>query len=157
VELDNGKRIKMNQIRFGDRIATFDSKGEKKFSTVYSFGTAYPNRTIEAVQIHLGATNITLSSSHLLFASKTDDEKPIAIPASSITSDMYLWKEFNGNGVLKPAKVTGVNNVWRTGFYNPWTQSGTLIVNGVAASAYVSCWFFYSTNWCTMRSFMLKI
>ena len=141
VELDNGKLVKMNQIRFGDRIAAFDSQGKKLFSTVYSFATAYPNRTIEAIQLHLDATDIILSSSHMLFASKTEDQAPIGIQASSVTSDMYLWKESNGHGVLKPVKVTSVNKVWRTGFYSPWTESGTLIVNGVAASAYVTCWF----------------
>jgi len=128
----------MDEIRFGDRLASFNAQGKKGFSTVYSFATAYPNRTILAVQVRLNVGEITLSETHLLFASHIEGQAPKAIRASSLKPNMFLWKEFGKEG-FKPVKITSVERVWRTGFFAPLTESGTMVVNGIASSVHVTC------------------
>lgn len=124
VEVENIGTISIRDLQIGDKVRS----AEGTFVTVYSFGHYQSKEKAEYIQIHARgvAKPIEVSKDHLMFVGG------IAVPASMITLGNFLDSE---NG---PACVTQIMTVNRFGAYAPFTASGTLMVNGVAVSSYVS-------------------
>jgi len=124
VKLEDGTTIQMSNLKIGDRVqVTVDGK----FDTVYSFGHYQPDSVSEYLSIQSTANKaapITISAPHMLFL---DSRK--AVPASSIKV---------GDVLLGENTVTKVDKVSLLGAYAPFTYSGSIVVNDVVASNYVS-------------------
>lgn len=123
VNLEDGSKIKMRDLKIGDRVQVTENG---KFDTVDSFGHYKPDSVSEylSIQSTANAAPITISAPHMIFL---DSKK--AVPASSIkVGDILL----GGNTVKKVEKVT------LKGAFAPFTPSGTIVVNDVVASNYVS-------------------
>jgi ABC-type phosphate transport system substrate-binding protein len=115
----------MKDLKIGDKVMN----AEGKFDDVYSFGHYSPDVQAEFIQIHAAGltTPLEISKEHMLFVDGA------AVPASAVS----VGDKANlagGNGV---AEVKKIQHVIRHGAYAPFTKSGTIAVNDVAASVYV--------------------
>ena len=119
----------MKHLHVGDRVLVGDSNA---YEIVYGF--AHMDREGRA--------------EFLTIKTKDHDKRPLEVtpdhlvsvngkylPAKSIRIGDVLQTEGEGN---TPAIVTKIKSGWKTGLYAPLTSSGTLLVNGVKASNYVT-------------------
>eukprot|EP00547_Thalassionema_nitzschioides_P004427 CAMPEP_0194201202 /NCGR_PEP_ID=MMETSP0156-20130528/1530_1 /TAXON_ID=33649 /ORGANISM="Thalassionema nitzschioides, Strain L26-B" /LENGTH=1078 /DNA_ID=CAMNT_0038926333 /DNA_START=277 /DNA_END=3510 /DNA_ORIENTATION=+ len=120
VELENGKRnIRMQDAQIGDAVLTQDGSYEE----IYSFGHINPKQIAEFVQLQTKSTTLELTSDHLLWL------KGGFIPASLVKVGDILS---NGEAIVKRQMVQ------RRGVYAPFTSSGTIVVNDVVCSTYIT-------------------
>merc|ERR1711988_1349339 len=99
------------------------------YEQVYAFGHRVPQRYTKFVQLHTN-TGILLemTGQHLVFL----DGKKNPVRADSVKVGDVLQAE------RKNIVVEKIELVTRNGIYNPLTSSGTIQVNGITASTYVS-------------------
>lgn len=116
---------KMKDLQLGDRVKT--TLGV--FEPVYSFGHYNPNTKAEFVQLKSSnkgsTTTIELSKDHMLFVEHS--EAPIPAVAIKV-----------GDVLRGAVVVESMHHVVRKGVFSPFTPSGTILVNGVAASTFIS-------------------
>jgi hypothetical protein len=122
--LDKGP-VAMQDLQLGDYVAI----GDNEYSRVYSFGHYNPNVKGDYISLQVqGGSSIEISKDHMIFV-----ESKGAVPASSVSiGDRVIVS----HGDSMP--VTKVQPVTRDGAFAPFTESGTIIVNGFKASTYVS-------------------
>jgi len=118
VFVKNKGLISMNQLQIGDAVLSADHE----YDTVYSFGHYSEARAAE-YQLFLPSM-LQVSPNHLVFLQEGN-----AVTASSVKV---------GDVLLHGGIVTGIQTVTARGVYAPFTSSGTIMVNGVGASCYVS-------------------
>jgi len=105
---------------------------DKEFQPVYGFGHRDKNTESTFYQIFTESSDepLELSGDHLIFR----HGHSIPVPATMIqTGDMV-----QRGGSPAPSMVTNVKTLVRSGIYAPFTESGTLVVNGVVASTFVT-------------------
>jgi ABC-type phosphate transport system substrate-binding protein len=114
----------MKDLKIGDMVMN----AEGKYDAVYSFGHYAPEIAAEFVQIHAAGlkTPLEISKEHMLFVDGA------AVPASFVSVGDKV--NLVGGAV---AEVKKIQSVVRHGAYAPFTVSGTIAVNNVAASVYV--------------------
>mmetsp|Transcript_31572 Transcript_31572/g.44816 ORF Transcript_31572/g.44816 Transcript_31572/m.44816 type:complete len:275 (-) Transcript_31572:178-1002(-) len=126
----------MSQLRVGDRVLTQRGRYER----VYSFGHRQPHKTAEFLL--LLPSGLELSKDHMVLAHDRG-----FIPASMIkTGDVVMVvgsgdednDNSNNNNNQRRETVMEIRTVYRTGIYAPFTPSGTISVNGVLVSNYIS-------------------
>jgi len=124
VEVEGKGPTRMDALQIGDSVLT--ASGE--FSKVYSFAHNSPDTVAEFVQIQAQGMiePLEISSDHMIFVNQT------VLPAKYVQAGDYLVAQDG-----KQVPVHTVDRVVRKGIYGPWTVSGDLMVNGVAASSYV--------------------
>ena len=118
-------QVRMDELQVGD--AVLDSDGA--FSPVYMF--AHKDRKADSPYVELRtATNhtIQMSSTHYIEADGVMMNAGDVRPSMTVTAGG------------EQSAVTSTKMITATGLYNPLTLSGTIVVNGVAASAH-SEWF----------------
>lgn len=131
VDVSGKGATRMDKLQVGDSVLTVDGS----YSKVYSFGHLEPGRKTEFLQIKTDKTNflpLELTADHMLYLYDIDTEKTILIPARSIRTGDLLPSE---QGEL--TEVVSIRTVTRHGIYAPFTVTGDLVVNGIAASNYV--------------------
>ena len=111
--------IMMNNLEVGDHVRV----GDNIYERVYSFGHRSVDRKAEFLQIL--PSKLELSKEHMIFI----EGKTFPIPAS-----MLMVGDVLSNGKT----VQAIRMVTRIGVFNPYTPSGKVLVNGVAASNYIS-------------------
>lgn len=126
VEVADKGIISIKDLKIGDFVRSADGK----MTQVYSFGHYHPNVKAKYVQIHAKglAKTLEISNDHLLFVNGK------AVPASTVS----IGDELTTNGRPGRAVVTAIKSMTRSGAYAPFTMSGTIMINGVAASTYVT-------------------
>lgn len=114
----------MKDLKIGDKV--MNANGD--FEAVYSFGHYSPEIEAEFVQIHATGLEsaLEISKEHMLFVDGA------AVPASAVSVGDKV--SLVGGAV---AEVKKIQTVVRHGAYAPFTASGTIAVNNVAASVYV--------------------
>ena len=125
VETENGL-VRMDEIQLGDLILS----GEDNFEEVYSFGHFSEEIESEYLQVFIqGAKQpLELSADHMLFL-----ENNTAAAAADVTvGDKVML----ANGDVRV--VESIESVTRQGLYAPFTESGTVSVNGVKALSFVT-------------------
>lgn len=129
VDVKGTGQVAMKNIKLGDMV----SVGSGKYARVYSFGHYNTNIEAEYVQIYSQALErpLEISKDHMVFVENNSIKQ--ALPASAIS--------IGDNLVMTPGGSTTVTKillVTRKGAFAPFTTSGTVVVNGVVASSYVS-------------------
>lgn len=131
VELQNHTRISMNRLQVGD-VVRVDENG---YERVYAFGhfneTAlgdYLELTFANNPLSSSSSSLEISANHLLFRSDG-----VAVPASQFA----IGDEIVGTN-SSSTRITSIREIQRPGAFAPFTASGTLLVNGVKASNYIS-------------------
>jgi len=118
---------RMDQLKIGDHVLTKDGK---TYSKVYSFSHYLPQAQVEFVQIRTateGDAPLEISADHMLFVNDAVQ------PAKYVrVGDTVIGKD----GAMVP--VIAVDHVVQAGAYGPLTETGTIQVNGVAASNYIA-------------------
>jgi hypothetical protein len=122
VVVKNMGTLPMKELKLGDKILV----GEPgNYETVYSFG--HRHETVEAMFLLFLPCKLEVSRDHMLKI------KGQYIPASAVKVGDELE---TATGELMT--VSSIQIVVRLGVYAPFTSSGTIIVNNVKASTYIS-------------------
>jgi hypothetical protein len=112
-------KISMEDLKIGDRVLV-DLAGN--YEEVFSFGHYDPSRIGEYLLIQ--PFNLEVSKDHMIFI-----DGGSAVPASNLKV---------GDRLESGDRITSINVVTRKGVYAPFTRSGSIVVNGVRASTYIS-------------------
>lgn len=116
----------MNSLQIGDEVLT--SSGE--YESVYNFGHMSTDDEMEFIKITTSRASVELSHDHMLY--QAENEMPTPAAAVTVGDAILLY------GSNEPAIVESIDQVRRQGFYAPLTRSGTIVVNNVVASTFVS-------------------
>jgi hypothetical protein len=124
VEVQNKGSIAMKDLTIGDMVKV----DRNAFSQVYSFGHLDATTEASYLSIKTGlARPLVVSKDHLLFLHGIG-----AVPASAVSVGSKL-QVIDGTTVVESViPVTG------TGLYAPFTKAGTIVVDDVVSSSYVS-------------------
>ena len=117
----------MQNLQVGDFVKI--GKGDI-YEPVYAFGHHVPRRYAKFVQLHTSADKspLELTGEHLVFVKGKNNP----VRADSIkVGDLLQAQDDN-------AVVQKISIVEKIGIYNPLTSSGTIQVNGITASTYIS-------------------
>jgi len=115
--------ITMESLEVGDFV-----KVGEGYERVYGFAHRVPDKHTEFVQLQFNeGTPLEMSGEHLVFV----DGKTNPVRADSIQVGDRL--QANSDAVVQKVEL-----VARNGIYSPLTSSGTIEVNGITASNYVS-------------------
>jgi len=126
VERVDGTKARMEDLSIGDFVLTGDDGAHE---AVTSFGHHQPIADVEMVQIRTKSTTLELTHDHLLLLLLDNNQE--YVPASVVQI---------GNVLSSGEAVISKENVQRrgAGLYAPFTSSGTIVVNGVVCSSYVT-------------------
>lgn len=133
--LGKGK-IPMKELAIGDVVEVAPGG---KFERVYGFGHRDENKAASFLRIYTDRNSgkpLEITTKHMLFVGGS------AVPASQVAvgdSIDLAGKGSGSAGYTLTAEVVKIAEVTRTdGVYNPFTPSGTIIVDGIVASVYAS-------------------
>lgn len=124
VEGEHGTTIAMKDLRIGDRIKNANGALEH----LYGFAHYSPDKKADFLQIKLNSNVLEVSATHLVFR-----QDGAAVPASLVSVGDKLQLS---DGLV--AEVENIRPVTKSGVFAPLTQSGTIAVNNVAVSSFVS-------------------
>ena len=126
VEVENKGSVKMSDLAIGDYVKVVDNK----YEPVYSFGHKNDESSAEFLQIVTKGNRrpLELSKDHMVVI-----EGGRHVPASLVKRGDNL---VTADGDLVVVKT--IRTVMRKGIYAPFTASGSIIVNDIAASNYVA-------------------
>lgn len=113
---------KLKDVKIGDKIQT----GESTYEKVYAFGHFQPTKKTPYLQLFFEGNSapLEISEQHMVF------QEDRAIPASHLKIGDRLMSD---GPIIKSIKhANGI------GAFAPFTHSGTVMINGVKASSYVS-------------------
>jgi secreted trypsin-like serine protease len=119
VQVKDKGATRMANLKLGDHILV-DQTGT--FEPIYSFGHRLESQLAQFLRLH--PSMLEVSNDHMVFVVNKG-----AIPASMVQV---------GDKLVGGAAVSSITKVTRRGIFAPFTPSGTLVVNGVVASSYVS-------------------
>ena len=129
-----GKGVtRMDELKIGDAVLTSDGT----FSKVYSFGHKAPADKTQYLQIWTKSMDknqpLEVTADHILYVFSDKTKKTTLLRAGNVQIGDSLVTE---QGL--PVQVTSVRTVEQSGVYAPYTVTGDIVVNGVAASIYVA-------------------
>ena len=124
VQLENFGSVSMKNLQVGDRVLT--SSGA--YEPVYAFGHKNPTESADFLQFKTAGSKLEMTGGHLVFL----DGKTNPVRADSVKVGDVLRTAEAG------AKITKISNVQRDGVYSPLTPGGTVVVDGIVASTYIS-------------------
>lgn len=116
--------VAMKDLKLGDQVLIEKGRYEK----IYSFGHHSHDVKAEYLQLSTASRKLEISKDHMVFV-----EGGSSIPASSIKLGDKI-ETLSG----KYNAVESIKRVVRQGAYAPFTNSGTVVVNGVKASSFVA-------------------
>ena len=127
VHVQGKGETRIDQLQIGDAIQQLDGS----YSTVYSFAHRAPKQIVDYLQIYTTSTKkpLEISDEHMVHANGW------LVPAGHVKVGDSLM--VRANNETTTAIVTKIGSVSLKGAYAPYTKSGNIVVNGVAASSYV--------------------
>ena len=131
----------MLELKVGTRVLVVQDDGRSAFEDVFVFGHADPDVSAVFVQLKLeSGRKLSLSPDHFMPIVPSGHTSTITVRSSSVAvGDMaFVWSEVQATTM--PELVVEVSNVTKKGLYNPYTASGTIVVDDVVASVH-SRWF----------------
>ena len=139
MKLQNGVDLQVRNLKVGDFVQVMTQQGKIGFSEVVMFADYKPDMPHALhvlIETKKPAKRITLTPSHLIFASKlnsTGTQLHSKHAGSVLPGDFLL---VSADGGLVPSQVKRVSLVKRTGMVAPVTMEGNVIVDGVLSSCY---------------------
>jgi ABC-type phosphate transport system substrate-binding protein len=123
VEVLNKGFVAMKDLSIGDMVKVNGGK----FSEVYSFGHKEQDVDGSYLSIDTGLPKpLLITADHMVFV----DNKPVRASAISVGDNLSLV-----DGLVAVKKITSVS---ASGAFAPFTKEGTIIVDSIVASSYVS-------------------
>lgn len=118
--------VHIKELQIGDMIKS----SHHTFSRIYSFGHKKDDSYANFLQIHYSSKtlsgSIEMTEDHLLLVNDS------MVPASFVKVGDRL------SAAKEDVMVEKIQVVRRKGVYAPFTESGTIIVNGIVASSYIT-------------------
>lgn len=142
VRTADGATKPMHDLRIGDRVEVVRADGSLGFEDIYLFTHKDGASTAPYVTLTLDSgRSLTLSPRHFLptAAGTAGWRGHVLKAAEEVRIGDSVWYR-GDDGAMASARVAGATTGMRAGLYNPLTLGGTLVVDGVAASAH-SDWF----------------
>lgn len=139
--------IRMQDLQVNDLVFTGSNPQDGKviFQPVYSFGHLNPTVQAKFIRLYhngIAATHnfIELSPAHLLYlAGQENPVRADTVRVGDTLIQSMLWGNHTGSrSSHENVRVTYINYITRKGAYQPLTPCGNIVVNEIAASAYVS-------------------
>ena len=134
---------KMEDLQVHDNVLAGTKTGASIYQEVYSFGHLDHSSKFEYLQIFhdntktAGSNNeelIEISPAHLVCL--VDKHAPVRADTVQVVDQLLLLNTLHHG--TEPTTVTKIKTVVRKGAYLPLTTDGTIIVNDITASTYVS-------------------
>jgi len=132
--VENVGQRKLQDLRDGEVIAVADPQlREVRYEPVLGdfHSEEEHKRTVEFLMVTHEHGTLNASSTHYL---NTIDHG--YLPTRDVKVGYGLLVRTGDDIKVKPSKVLGIRNVTKLGIYAPFTFGGTLLVDGVLASAY---------------------
>jgi MYXO-CTERM domain-containing protein len=143
VWLQDGSQKAIRDVRLGDRIMVARADGSLGYEEVYLNTHRDAVSSTPYVELALASgRSLTLSPRHFIpvAAGPTSTwAEHIAKGANEIAVGDIVWSRADA-GRMVPDEVAAVRTTVAVGAYNPLTMNGTIVVDGVVASAH-SDWF----------------
>jgi len=118
----------MKHLSVGDRVLTFGGGDHTTtYEPVYGFAHLERTRTAEFLKIQTKHSSLEVTADHLVYGNGNFK------PAKSIRVGDVLQTAEGQN-----VDVTKITSAWKMGLYAPLTPSGSLLVDGVRVSSYVT-------------------
>lgn len=137
VEVYGKGKVPMKYLEVNDKVYTTSTGDKAHYETIYAFGHRQEEYPMEYLQIHTNFSRTLLplevSPAHLLYVADRADP----VRADEIKEGDTLLYKPKGKPT-QPASVLMIRTVTRNGAYMPLTKEGSLVVNGLHASSYVS-------------------
>ncbi|MFO1072876.1 MAG: hypothetical protein U1E17_15160 [Geminicoccaceae bacterium] len=142
VQAEDGSLRRMDELRIGDRVEVVRADGSLGFEDVYLFTHKDGAVTAPYVTLTLGSGRaLTLSPRHFIPTATAAGgwQDRVLKAAEEVQVGDTVWYQ-GDDGAMASAPVTAAATGMRAGLFNPLTLGGTIVVDGVAASAH-SDWF----------------
>ena len=143
VQDETGTTKLMKDVRIGDRLQVVMPDGSLRYEDVYLLTHNDPGVAGSYLELALASgQRLTLSPRHFIPIAPVAGagwESRVLKGANEIEVGDIVWHQ-GSDGAMLPTTVTGITATLGTGAFNPLTLSGTIVVDGVVASAH-SDWF----------------
>ena len=142
IRLENGSVATMDQLKVGDRVQVVYADGSIGYDDIYLMTHNDPAWSATYVKVELASgQSLTLSPRHFVPVSEAGSAwgEHVLKGANELAVGSVVWHR-DAQGVIQSSKVTHVDWVVANGAFNPMTASGTVVVDGIVASAH-SDWF----------------
>ncbi|XP_078660994.1 sonic hedgehog protein-like [Branchiostoma floridae x Branchiostoma belcheri] len=140
VTRDDGRRIRMRDVRPGDKVLSMDSAGHPVFSEVLTFMDRDSRGPWVYYTIHTEDRNTTVTAtpSHLVFVTESRDPSAARVAKfmSDVRSGEFLLTPESAGGGFRKVEIVSVTMREEKGAYAPLTVHGTVVVDNVAMSCY---------------------
>lgn len=128
VSLSDGRSIALSSVKVGDRVLI----GDGTFSRVMAFTHTDASEESQFVRLHLTrGLSLRASAGHYVFIGR--NSKLVAMRDVRVGDVMQTVTR---EGLSQLAIVHKVDAVWDQGLFNPQTESGDIVIDGVRASCY---------------------
>jgi len=125
VETQDRGLIRMKELRIGDHVRAANGQ----FERVYSFGHLNHDKFFTYLVFN---RHLEISPNHLIGV-----EGRGYVPSSTLEVGDWLFST-TSDGKLRRVQVTDISSRTSKGAYAPFTPSGSIVVNHVVASSYIS-------------------
>ena len=140
---ETGAAKPMKDVTVGDRVQVVMPDGSLRYEDVYMLTHKDAATAGSYLEVVLASgQSLTLSPRHFIPTAQDGDgawEDHVLKGANELRAGDIVWHRA-GDGTMLPSTVAAVKQTVATGAFNPLTLSGTIVVDGVVASAH-SDWF----------------
>jgi Hint module len=127
----------MKDLKIGDWVKTYHDR----YEPIYSFGHWKPDARAVVLEFQTTQSTLRLTRDHIMFKKH---HQPL--PASDIRVGDILMDGFGDTSTTTSQVVAIRQHVQDLGLFAPFTPSGTLLVNGILVSSYVTIMPYQKTN-----------
>ena len=143
VWLADGKCVNLQDLNVGDQVMTVNDRGELVSDTVYMFGHHEPEAWGCFVVLTTENRSVSVTSDHFVFCVRDGQELSLTagdvLPGDMLrVCEVLKQPDSNQSSSLILERVTKVGCDTKCGLFAPFTQSGTLLVDGALVSCYIN-------------------